>query len=78
MSYLLEFDLTANENAILTFDELRYIIMHLNQLNKLTINIKQLINDNQQSEILFQQYLPELQHFHCSIQTMNNTDLQVN
>jgi len=77
MSYLLEFDLTTNENVTLNFDQLCYIIMLLNQLNKFTLNIKELINNNNQKlEILFQQYLSKLQYFHCFIQIMNNIDVQ--
>ena len=78
MSHLLEFHLTTNEDVILTLDQLCSIFMVLPQLHQLTLHIKQWMNDEQQLEILIDQYLPNLHHFYCSIQPINDLDVKVN
>ncbi|CAF3979174.1 unnamed protein product [Rotaria sp. Silwood1] len=82
MSHLIEFRLTTYENVTITFDHLHDIVMPLNQVEKFTLDVGQLIsNDKQfinrnQIDMLTGQYMPCLRQFHCSIQTMENIDKQ--
>lgn len=78
MSYLFKFYLTTNEDVILTSDQLCSIFMVLPEVNQLTLHIKQWMNDKQQLDILIVQYLPNLDHFYCSIQSINDLDIKVN
>lgn len=79
MAFLKEFHLITLENVSLTFEQLNYIIMPLKQLNKLILNIKQFLNnDNQSLKILFEKYLPKLQDFSSFIQTIDHIDLTLN
>jgi hypothetical protein len=83
MSHLVEFQLITNENVALTFDQLRNIVMPLIKLNKLTLIVRQWISNDQQFvqgnqlQMLIHQFMLQLHHFHCSIMTMNNIDMQV-
>jgi hypothetical protein len=83
MSYLRQFQLTTSEIVQFSFDQLCNIVIPLIQLNKLTLYIRQWISDDQrfvqgnQIQILFEQFLPRLDHFFCSIRTTDDIDIQV-
>jgi hypothetical protein len=84
MSQLIEFQLITNENIAFTFDQLRDIVKPLSQLDKFTLYIGKWISNDQQFidgnqfEMLIHQFMPQLHHFHCSIKTMSDIDMQVN
>jgi len=84
MSNLIEFQLIINENIPFTFDQLHDIVMPLNQINQLTLYIKQWVNNNQrfiegnQLEMLIDQFMPQLHRFHFSIKTKDDIDMKVN
>ncbi|CAF1372184.1 unnamed protein product [Adineta ricciae] len=56
--------------------------MPLNQLTKLTLKIDELVNNDDpylkgnEIKCLFDQYLPKLRHFNCSIQTKSHLDIK--
>ncbi|CAF3607368.1 unnamed protein product [Rotaria sp. Silwood1] len=68
----------TDKQVAFTFDHLRGIVMPLIQLEKFTLDVRQWIsNDKQfvegdQIEILISQFMPQLRHFHCFIQTGNS------
>jgi hypothetical protein len=84
MSHLREFRLTTNEVVRFRFDHLCNIVIPLMNLNILTLYIKHWVSDDQrfiqgdQLQMLFEQFLPQLDHFFCSIWTTNDIDMQVN
>jgi hypothetical protein len=84
MSHLKTLQLTTGEIVKFTFDELCNIVIPLIQLNILTLYIKQWVSDDQgfingnQLYMLFEQFLPKLDYFFCSIRTTNYIDMQVN
>jgi len=84
MSYLKKFQLTTCEIVEFTFDELCNIVIPLLKLNILTLYIRQWVSNDQrfvegnQLQMLFEQFMPELDHFFCSIRTTNHIDMQVN
>ena len=71
MLNLVKFILNTNKNVRLTLEQLYAILMPLKQLTKLTLNIKNFINETQM-DINIEQYLPKLKHFSCSIYTTLN------
>ena len=71
MLNLVKFILNTNKNVRLTLEQLYAILMPLKQLTKLTLNIKNFINETQM-DIDIEQYLPKLKHFSCSIYTTLN------
>jgi hypothetical protein len=83
MSHLIEFRLKTNENVTMTLDYFRGIIMPLTRLQNLTIDARKWFTHDQQFlqrnqiEMLINQFMPQLRHFHCSIQTMHDIDMQV-
>jgi hypothetical protein len=83
MSDLIEFRLKTNENVTMNFDYFRAIVMPLIQLQKLMIDIRKWFSHDQQFikgnriEMLINEFMPQLRHFHCSIQTVHDIDMQV-
>jgi hypothetical protein len=85
MSYLKKIVLTTSETVEFTFDELCNIVIPLIQLNVLILNIKKWVGDDDQQFvegdrllILFEQFMPQLKDFFCSIWTTNYIDMEVN
>lgn len=83
MSHLREFQLTTDASAEFYFHELCNIVIPLIKVNVLTLYIKQWVSDDQQFvqgsqfQMLFEQFMPQLEHFYCSIKTDNDIDMQV-
>lgn len=83
MSHLREFQLVTNETVQFSFDQLCNIVIPLIQLNILTLYIKQWVSDDEQFvqgdqlQMLFEQFLPHLDQFSCSIRTLDHIDMQV-
>jgi hypothetical protein len=87
MSYLEEFQLITKEIVEFSFDQLCNIVIPLIQLKKLSLYIRQWVNDDDddqryvesnQLHMLFEQFLPQLNHFCCSIRANDDVDIQVN
>ena len=84
MSHLIEFQLITNENVQFTFDQLHNIAIPLTQLNKLTLNRKQWISNDQGSvqsnelHMLVDQFLPKLDYFHCYIKINSSISQIIN
>jgi hypothetical protein len=83
MSHLMEFRLTTNVNATLKLDHLRSVVMPLLQLETFVLDVKQWANkgdrfvQDNEIEVLINEFMPHLRNFHCCIQTMVDIDIQV-
>ena len=84
MSRLREFQLVTKENVQFSFDQLCNIVIPLIQLNILTLYIREWVSEDElfvrgdQLQMLFEQFLPNLDQFSCSIRTIEHIDMQVN
>ncbi|CAF3395945.1 unnamed protein product, partial [Rotaria sp. Silwood2] len=82
MSHLVEFQLKTNANVEMTFDQIRRIVMPLIQLEKLMIDVSKWFSYDQQFvqgnqiEMLINEFMPRLRHFHCSIKTIYSIEMQ--
>ncbi|CAF4094201.1 unnamed protein product [Rotaria sordida] len=83
MSHLVEFRLRTNENVIMTLNYFRAIVMPLIQLQNFMIDVRKWFSHDQQFvqgnqiEMLINKFMPQLRHFQCSIQTMDDIDMQL-
>ncbi|CAF3745261.1 unnamed protein product [Rotaria sp. Silwood1] len=82
MLHLVEFRLKTNENVTMNLNYFRSIVMPLSQLQNLTIDVRKWFSHDQQFvrgnhiEMLINEFMPRLCHFHCFIQTMHDINMQ--
>ncbi len=75
---LMEFQLIIDQNVPFDCNELRSIIMFLDQVDTFTLivnqwnSVNQQFTEDHQLQKLIQQFMPQLRHFYCSITTTND------
>lgn len=82
MSSLKKFDLKVNGIVKFTYKYLCNIVIPLINVTSLTLQIENYVHSNSEQFIqwdaLFEQFLPQLKDFNCSIWTSDTIDIQAN
>ena len=83
MVHLTKFRLTTNEHCEMQLEYLLNVVKPLTQLGTLQLDVKQwtssdyMLPPGDQIESIFDEFLPRLQYFYCSIRTMCGIDMTV-